>query len=128
MNECNQLLLCSTTDPTNGGNCPISRRQAKRDISYLTVAERRAYRDQLLSLRLATYSYKAEAPGRRHLGFIIEDVEPSVAVDPERNMVDLYGYMSLTVAAAQEQARTIEALRREVDSLRREVERAGCKR
>jgi hypothetical protein len=55
------------------------------------------------------------------LGFIIDDVEPSVAIDPGRDMVDLYGYTSMAVAALQAQARDIEALKKEVARLRHEL-------
>ena len=46
-----------------------------------------------------------------------------VANDPARDMVDLYGYTSMAVAALQTQAREIEALEREVRALRRELEK-----
>ena len=36
----------------------------------------------------------------------------------ERDMVDLYGYASMTVAAIQTQAREFEALRAEIEALR----------
>lgn len=116
--SCNRLLVCSDTDPTSHG-CPISRRDAKRDITYLAEDERAALTDELLSMRLATYNYVFEPEdAERQLGFIIEDIEPSAAVDAERDMVDLYGYLSMTVAAIQTQSAEIEALRAEVEALR----------
>jgi len=75
-------------------------------------------RDELMRFRLATYQYKG-APSERHLGFIIDDIEPSAAVDPGRDMVNLYGYTSMAVAALQSQAREIAALKKEVARLRR---------
>ena len=57
------------------------------------------------------------------LGFIIEDVEPSLSVDAPDDMVDLYGYTTMTVAALQAQARELAALRREVAGLKRDLAR-----
>jgi hypothetical protein len=114
---CNQLLVCASSDPTHGGACPISRGAAKEDIHYLDTEDARRLRDQLMRFRLATFRYK-EAAARQHLGFLIDDVAPSPSVDPGRDMVDLYGYTSMVVAALQTQGREIEALKREVASLR----------
>ena len=117
-NGCNANYLCTDSDPTLGG-CPISRAIYKRDIIYLDDARLQALHDEVLRIPLATYNYSAEpaeAPPR--LGFIIEDVEPSPSVMSERDMVDLYGYTSMAVAAIQNQAREIEALRAEVEALR----------
>ena len=113
---------CATSDPTHGGMCPISRRAYKENIQYLSAADVRRLHDDLMSFRLATYQYKA-VPSERHLGFIIEDIEPSAAVDPGRDMADLYGYTSMAVAALQTQAREIKLLKKEVASLRRALHR-----
>jgi hypothetical protein len=128
---CNTLLLCARSDPKAPG-CPISRRAAKQDIEYLSDQDLASYRDALLGLKLATYRYKAAggaSQARRHLGFMIDDVAPQggragVCIDPERDMVDLYGYTSLAVAAIQAQAREIAALRSEVTNLKAQVARA----
>jgi len=121
--DCNQLLVCATSDPTHGGRCPISRRDAKEDIRYLGAEEARRLHDELMKFRLATFRYKEAAAARTQLGFMIDDVAPSPSIDPARDMVDLYGYTSMAVAALQTQAREIEALTREVRALRRELER-----
>src|SRR5207244_12084731 len=120
--DCNQLLVCATSDPTHGGRCPISRRDAKEDIRYLGAAEARRLHDELMKFRLATFRYKAAAAARTQLGFIIDDVAPSPSIDSGRDMVDLYGYASMAVAALQTQAREIEVLKREVRALRPELE------
>jgi hypothetical protein len=44
-------------------------------------------------------------------------------INPDGNTVDLYGYMSMAVAAIQVQSREIKALRAEVARLRRRSER-----
>ena len=121
--DCNQLLVCATSDPTYGGRCPISRRDAKEDIRYLGAEEARRLHDELMKFRLATFRYKEAAAARTQLGFVIDDVAPSPSIDPARDMVDLYGYTSMAVAALQTQAREIEALEREVRALRRELEK-----
>jgi hypothetical protein len=118
---CNELLVCTTGDPTNGGRCPISRRAFKDDVRYLDDAERRRLYDELMDFRLATWRYKGTPADRRHLGFMIDDVEPTAAA--ERDHVDLYGYTSMAVAALQTQARQIDALEREVAALRAELSR-----
>jgi hypothetical protein len=100
--------------------CPISRRAAKRDIRYLDADDRRHLADQVLSLRLATYRYREPLPSAAsHLGFVIDDVAgPSPSIASDGDHVDLYGYTSMAVAAIQQQAAEIAALRAEVASLR----------
>lgn len=103
----------------NGGACPVSSRRAKKDILYVSDADRRRIAEDALRLKLATYEYRDPAlAGTRHLGFIIEDVPGSPAVDRDGNMVDLYGYASMLVAAVQEQAREIAALKAELARIR----------
>lgn len=41
MNSCNSLLVCAASDPRLAG-CPISSRRFKRDVRYVTDAEREA--------------------------------------------------------------------------------------
>ena len=78
---------------------------------------------------MASYRYRAAGPeDRKHLGFIIEDVGQSAAVDAQRDRVDLYGYASIAVAALQVQAKQIESLQAEVAALRREVGKVGAVR
>jgi hypothetical protein len=116
--NCGAILRCDTHDPTmNPGGCPISSRQFKDGIHYADDATLAKLRDETLRLRLATYRYKPEVadPTREHLGFIIEDTPPgSPAVDPARQHVDLYGYMSMLVATLQVQEKEIADLRREL--------------
>jgi hypothetical protein len=119
--ECNSLLVCATKDPrVQPGGCPVSRAAFKKDIEYVSADGRRTYRDQLLALRLATFRYR-EGDGRRHLGFMIDD-GPAGAIDPERDMVDLYGFTSMAVATIQAQQAEIAALEARIQKL--ETERA----
>jgi hypothetical protein len=122
VDSCDRLLVCSATDPkTQPGGCPISRASFKKNVTYLSQADLDRYYEEVRRIRLATYQYRDRGPAdRRHLGFLIEDQEPSVSVDPERDMVDLYGYTSLTVAALQVQARQIADLQRQVAELQRQ--------
>jgi hypothetical protein len=113
-------LVCASTDPRHGGQCPVSRAKYKTDIEYLGESERAKLADDVQSIPLVRYRYK-DGPEREHLGFIIEDVEPSPGVDSQHDQVDLYGYTSMTVAALQEQHREIEALKREVEELRAQL-------
>lgn len=117
---CNALYICATADPKMApGGCPISRRKYKTEIKYLEPTDVQRYADELARVKLATYRYKTGGP--THLGFILEDQEPSVSVDSARDMVDLYGYTSLTVAAVQAQERKLQALRAELTALRAEL-------
>ena len=120
--DCNSYIVCAASDPRLEG-CPISRRAFKQDIAYLTTAERAELVDDLLALPLARWRYIA-APDRVQLGFILEDVEPSPSVDSARDQVNLYGYVSMAVAAIQQQSLEIEALRSEVAALRAQLEAA----
>lgn len=115
----------TTTDPTTGG-CPKSRAEYKTDIEYLSTTECEKLADDLQSIPLVRYRYK-DGPEREHLGFIIEDVEPSPSVDAKNDRVDLYGYTSMAVAAIQEQHREIEALKRDIKELRSELSRRSSK-
>ncbi|MEZ4269224.1 MAG: hypothetical protein R3F39_22945 [Myxococcota bacterium] len=129
-NACNSLLLCTDKDPqTQTGGCPISRRATKRDIAPLDEAQRDALYDALRRMPLTTWRYLSDAVERPpRLGFIIEDVSPSPAVDAERGMVDLYGFTTMAAASLQAQAEQIEALRREVQTLREELRDARTPR
>jgi uncharacterized small protein (DUF1192 family) len=117
--------VCATSDPTHGGACPISRAKYKTDIEYVGNAERAKLADDVQSIPLVRYRYK-DGPEREHLGFIIEDVEPSPGVDSQHDQVDLYGYTSMAVAAIQEQHHEIEALKREIKELRAELAKRGA--
>lgn len=123
LDECDRLLVCATSDPTQGpGGCPISRARFKRDIAYLEAADLERLHGELRRFRLARYRYRAGRGDRIHLGFVIDDVGQSAAVDAGGERVDLYGYASMAVAALQVQAGQIEALQAEVRALRRELD------
>jgi hypothetical protein len=121
MGPCPQNFFCIPVG--NACQCaqPASRRDAKTDIAYVDPREQERLYRELLRFRLARYRYKAEQSSTApHLGFLIDDVEPSPAVSDGRgDTVDLYGYASMAVAAIQTQAREIAALRHEVATLRR---------
>ena len=119
--DCNAMIVCAKTDPRmQPARCPISRRRFKLDVRYLEHADLARYRDDLLSIRLATYRYRLD-PDKERLGFMIDDQEDSSAVDARRDMVDLYGYTSMAVAAIQLQAQEIEALKEEVAKLKKRL-------
>lgn len=124
--SCGEKLMCATSDPTHGGNCPISRAKFKTDIEYVSPDERVKLAEDVQTIPLVRYRYK-DAPERAHLGFIIEDIEPSPSVDSKHDRVDLYGYTSMAVAAIQEQKKAIDALKHEVAELRAELARRSGK-
>jgi hypothetical protein len=97
----------------------VSARRAKKNIVYLGAAERERIARDLAAFKLATYEYRDPAlAGTRHLGFIIDDVPDSPAVDRDGNMVDLYGYASMLVAAVQAQGEEIAKLKAELARLK----------
>jgi hypothetical protein len=118
--SCQGNLICATKDPRSPAGCPISRAKYKQDIEYLSDGERAKLASDLQSIPLVRYRYK-DGPEREHLGFIIEDVEPSPSVDSRRDQVDLYGYTSMAVAALQQQHAEIETLKAEIRSLKTEL-------
>jgi hypothetical protein len=113
-------------EPTcvEGDVCPVSRREYKKDIRYLSEEDRERLRSELLRIPLATYRYKTEgAADREHLGFIIDDIAPSAAVTANGERVDMYGYQTMAVATLQAQERELAELRREVAAVRRDLAR-----
>jgi hypothetical protein len=106
----------------DGGPCPVSARRAKKNIVYLGAIERDRIARELAAFKLATYEYRDKTlAGKRHLGFIIDDVPDSPAVDRDGNMVDLYGYASMLVAAVQAQGEEIARLKAELARLKARV-------
>ena len=120
VDDCNRRLVCAREDPTmETGGCPISRAVFKRDVLYLDEDGLRRQHAALLALPLATWNYRADAPGAApRLGFLIEDAGAAACVAASGERVDLYGYTSMAVAALQVQAREIAELKREVAALR----------
>jgi hypothetical protein len=117
--SCGATLICAAQAPRT---CPISRARYKQDISYLDEAERAQFHDQITQLRLASYHYK-NAPDVPQLGFMIDDVEPSVAVSGDH--VNLYAYLSMAVAAIQVQDQQIKALQQQLAQVRASLDPAS---
>jgi hypothetical protein len=118
--NCGVIEVCDTHQPTM---CPRSSSKYKDNVEYLDDARLAGLHDQTMRVRLATYNYKStvDDPKPKHLGFIIEDNPQSPAVDRSGERVDMYGYLSMVVAAMQVQEKEIAALRREL-----EESRAAC--
>ena len=119
--SCGATLICAKTDPTMGpGGCPRSRARFKQEIDYLSQKELLAYHDELIDLPLASYHYRSAPSAGPQLGFIIEDIEPSVAVSGDH--VNMYGYLSMAVAAIQVQQAQIAELQRELERMRSQLQ------
>jgi hypothetical protein len=118
--HCGAVEQCAAHDPTMSQfGCPISSRNFKDGIEYVSPEGLQQLHDQTLRFQLATYNYKPDVsdPGPRHLGFIIEDAPPATpAVGWSQQRVDLYGYLSMVVATMQVQEKEIAELRRELAS------------
>lgn len=133
VNSCNSLLLCTDSNPTQTpGGCPISVRNAKTDIQYLSQDEYLAYLERISQMKLAHYRYKWDRTDERpRLGFIIDDVSeydlPAVAKNGKS--VDLYGYVSMAVAAIKMQSQQIAQLQKELEALKADppVDRDFCR-
>ncbi len=120
---CQEMLVCAEKDPKQQqGGCPISSRRYKTDIRYLTPSQEKRFAAELLGMSLSSWLYR-DGDDKRHLGFIIEDVPGSVAVDKTRERVDLYSYISMAVATLKVQQRRIERLERRVRALDRDKSR-----
>lgn len=128
VDDCNALLLCASEDPKDQtGGCPISRAAHKRDIHYLSADERAAVARQALEMPLATWEYRWDPPERKaRLGFLIDDAPAGYAVDADGQHVDLYGYTSLALAAAQEQDRRLAEQDRRIAELEALVRAQGA--
>ena len=115
--NCGVVRVCDDHDPTEPG-CPISSAKFKDDIHYLRDGELERLHAETMSIRLATYQYKGQFadPNPTHLGFIIEDQPQSLSVDRGHDRVDMYGYLSMVVAAMQVQEKEIASLRKELDA------------
>ncbi len=108
----------------------MSSSKFKNDIHYVDENQLEQLHDETMQVRLATYNYKGQFgdPDVKHLGFIIEDNPQSFAVDRGHDRVDLYGYLSMVVAAMQVQERQIADLRRQLVGGRSNVCGAGQSR
>jgi len=116
---------CSTSDPKLPYGCPISKRDKKKHITYVSEEEKKEHFRQIMSMDLATYQYKWDDDGlKSHLGFIIDDVPnptKSYAISADGNSVDMYGYASMLVSTVQMQGKMIAELRDEISRLREDI-------
>jgi hypothetical protein len=124
--NCGVTMVCAPQDPKgpNGDECPVSSRKYKNGIAYVNGDELQRLHDEALGIRLATYQYKPQVddPRPTHLGFIVEDNLQSPAVDVVHSRVDMYGYLSMVVAAMQVQEKEIAGLRKDLEAARHDLE------
>jgi len=104
------------------GACPISSPERKFDIRLLDDAELAVLGQALLDTRLSTWRYEHD-PMALRLGFLIDADAPPYSVAPGGETVDLYGYISLAVAALKSQRLQLTRLKGEVDDLRLRLEK-----
>jgi hypothetical protein len=108
---------------SDGGPCPISTRDAKTDIEYLTPKQVKSLAGQVQALKIASWRYTDVAlqPTKTRFGIIIEDAPGSPAVDTRSKMVDLYGLSSLLLADAQAKDLEIQDLKKRLEALERRL-------
>lgn len=120
---CGVRMVCAVSDPRQSpGGCPISSRAFKTDVNYISEAAQQRLRAELLNTRLASHEYKPglSQPDRQRFDFILEDHPAhSPAVDVRLRDVDLYGYVSMSVATLQIQDAELRTLREEVAQLKK---------
>merc|ERR1712187_634369 len=104
----------------------FSRKDLKRDIHYLDANSRNQIGQMVLDMPLATWNYKTDNPDTpQRLGFMIDDIEPSFAVqDQIGNSVNTYGFISMAAAAIQMQQEQIKELQASLKKLGVQVEQA----
>lgn len=114
---------CPTTDACGclDGACPISRPERKVDIRRVSSAELAELGEALLATRLYTWRYE-DAPEALRFGFLIDADAPPFAVLPDGDRVDLYGYISLAVAAMKQQRAEVDGLTARLLALERRLE------
>lgn len=125
--ECIGTCACGNEicQGTTGGQIacagPVSRREFKTDIEYVSDDEQKELARETLQTSLAEYRYKTEPESaKRHLGFIIDDMPAtSPAVQGDGTHVDLYGYTTMLVATVKEQQKQIDELKKQVDELKK---------
>ncbi|PIQ23761.1 hypothetical protein COW36_20495 [bacterium (Candidatus Blackallbacteria) CG17_big_fil_post_rev_8_21_14_2_50_48_46] len=121
-NDCQQKLVCASSDPKlQPGGCPISKAEFKHKIETVTPAARARLAQKLQNLPLVTWQYRFEPQGPQRLGFMINKHTPQELVKPDGNSVDLYGYLSLAVAALQEQQSQIQTLENRIQTLEKQL-------
>jgi len=102
----------------DGSMCPISLPERKVDIRLVDPGELAALGDALLATRLATWRYEDDPARTPRLGFLIDADAPPFSVAPSGENVDLYGYVSLAVAALKRQQAEVKTLRGDLEELR----------
>lgn len=119
---CGLGVTCQSSS-SGGISCvgPVSRREFKTDIEYVSDEEQKELARETLQTNLAEYRYKTEPESsKRHLGFIIDDMPAgSPAVDGDGTHVDLYGYSTMLLATVKQQQKQIDALQKQVDELKK---------
>jgi len=100
--------------------CPQSLASVKKDIHYLSDAERAAIAADVRDLRVVRYRYKTEDDGASPtVGFLIDDAPNASFVDRAEGRVNLYSYATAIAVTMQQQDEELAALRRRVEELER---------
>jgi hypothetical protein len=110
--------------PFEVGPCPQSLASVKKDIQYLSDAERTRLAADVRDLRVVRYRYKSEADDATPtVGFLIDDAPDAPFVDRREGRVNLYSYASAIAVAVQEEQRSCAELRERVERLERAEKR-----
>ncbi len=116
INSDNSLTLKNGASCTPGGVwTDASSRELKENINVLTAKQAL---DALLELQPVVYNYKADTEDA-HVGFIAEDV-PDLVASQDRKGMSPMDVVAVLTKVLQEQQKTIDELRSEVEKLKQE--------
>ncbi len=116
-----EFTLTDTGNLTITGNLTqMSDRNAKRDIEPVDVEQ---VLNSVKSIPIATWSYKKDEPGVRHMGPMAQDFHAAFGLGPNERYIATLDTSGVALAAIQALSRQIEELKAKIAVL--EAERAS---
>lgn len=113
-----QRLVCRSTPYSPDAGCRVSIAASKKQIQYLTAAERTQVAEEIRGLPLVRYRYKHQTDEvTPTVGIVIEDVPGASFVERDGKHVNLYSFVSATAAAYQAQAAELDVTRAQLRGL-----------
>jgi hypothetical protein len=107
-----KVTISANGDVTATSFSPPSSRALKENIVDLETSRAA---DALRQLTPVEYAYK-DNPGRKHVGFIAEDV-PDLVANPDRKSVPIMDVVALVTKVVKDQQQTIDEQKKTIDEL-----------